>query len=339
MKSPAYDSPSLPIALTPKQYDQAKLNYAYIMNLKGEPMALSTALNWLASEDKRTKTLQGYNERIDYLPAGEFYIPVDSAKVAQSPVMQGINFDNIVDKVTINLSKKNVVTKNEIAILYMLDAIGKEGWKRPIYYATTVGSDMYMGLSKYFSLCGLAYQITPSVVGEEGTVNTEVMYDNMMNKFLWGGIDNPKVYLDENNRRMCRTLRLMFVRLIEALIEEGETEKAKSALDFCMKQIPGKSVPHDYTSITLGQEFLVVGETTQGVDLLSQIADKSIENLNWFFGLSPRMFNSVTSEVSHNIAVLHNIIKIFEGAGLETEAKEYEEVFNGYHKAWSMIRR
>ena len=64
MKSPAYDSKPLPIALTPKQYDQSKLNYAYIMRLNKDSLSLGTALNWLASEDERTKRIQGYNERV-----------------------------------------------------------------------------------------------------------------------------------------------------------------------------------------------------------------------------------------------------------------------------------
>ena len=242
MKSPAYDSKPLPIALSPSQYAQSKLNMAYVIKMNKDSLSLGTALGWLASEDERTKRLQGYSERIDFIPAENLFINIDSATVANSPVMKGINNDDIVQKMIISLKNKSYVTKNEIALLYMLDGISKEGWERPIYYATTVGSDMYLGLSSYFSLVGLAYQITPTKGGADGSVNTELMYDNMMNKFLWGGIDNPKVYLDETNRRMCRTLRMMFVRLIDSLIEEEKYDKALNALNFCMKQIPGVTV-------------------------------------------------------------------------------------------------
>ena len=335
MKSPAYDSKPLPIALSPAQYDQGKLNYAYIMRMGKDSISLSTALNWLASEDERTKRIQGYNERIDFIPAEQLFINIDSATVANSPVMKGINLDDMVKQMNINLKNKNVVTKNEIAILYMLDGISKEGWKRPIYYATTVGSDMYMNLSKYFSLVGLAYQITPTSGGPEGTVNTELMYDNMMNKFLWGGIDNPKVYLDETNRRMCRTLRMMFVRLVDSLIEEGQNEKALNALNFCMKQIPGENIPHDFMSISLGQDYLALEQNEKGVELLNEIADKSVENLKWMFGLSNRLFGGVTSDVSHNMAVLHNIVQVYKTAGLTNEADIYENELRLYNSMWS----
>lgn len=335
MKSPAYDSKPLPIALTPKQYDQSKLNYAYIMRLNKDSLSLGTALNWLASEDERTKRIQGYNERVDFIPAENLYINIDSAAIANSPVMKGIDMKDLVSQMNINLKNKNVITKNEIAILYMLDGISKEGWTRPIYYATTVGTDMYMNLSSYFNLVGLAYQITPFQSGSEGSVNTEKMYDNMMNKFLWGGIDNPKIYLDETNRRMCRTLRLMFVRLVDALIAEGQNEKAIKALDFCMKQIPGESVPHDYTSISLGQDYITVGETEKGVSLLNHIADKSVENMKWMFSLPNRMFGSVTSDISHNMAVLHNIVQAYKNVGLNKEAEICENEMRLYNSMWS----
>ena len=339
MKSPAYDSPALPIALSPKQYDQAKLNYAYVMNLSKDSLSLSTALNWLGSEDKRTKSLQGYNERIDFIPAENLYIPIDSAVVANSPVLQGIDTDKIAKQMNISLKGKNIVTKNEIAILYMLDGISKEGWKRPIYYATTVGSDMYMNMSPYFNLVGLAYQITPVNSGGMGSVNTERMYDNMMNKFLWGGIDNPKVYLDENNRRMCRTLRLMFVRLIDALIDENKDEKALNALNFCMKQIPGYHVPHDYTSISLAQDYFLLDQPKQGLELSEQIANKSLENLKWFFQLRPGQLRSVMSEAGHELAVVHNIIEILKSAGETEVADAYTKEFEIYHTAWQMSQQ
>ena len=138
------------------------------------------------------------------------------------------------------------MTLNEIAILDMINTNAKEGWKRPIYYAVTVGPEMYMNLKPYFSRVGLAYRIVP-VKNPDGdsSIDTEKMYDNMMNKFVWGGIENPNVYLDENIRRMCFTLRMMFVELIGQLMEEGKTDKALKALDYCMEKIPGTAIPHD----------------------------------------------------------------------------------------------
>lgn len=39
-------------------------------------------------------------------------------------------------------------------------------------------------------------------MAQGGRVNTDIMYDNIMNKFAWGGLDKPGVSLDENRKRL-----------------------------------------------------------------------------------------------------------------------------------------
>ena len=35
----------------------------------------------------------------------------------------------------------------------------------------------------------------------------DILYDNLMTKYSWGGIDKNKVYIDETNARMIRILK------------------------------------------------------------------------------------------------------------------------------------
>ena len=73
---------------------------------------------------------------------------------------------------------------SEIASLDIINTNAREGWKRPIYFAVTVGSNYYLGLENYFSRTGLAYQVVP-LNGVNNNINTDKMYDNMVNKFRW----------------------------------------------------------------------------------------------------------------------------------------------------------
>ena len=43
-----------------------------------------------------------------------------------------------------------------------------------------------------------------------------------MNKFKFGGINNPDIYIDETVMRMCQTHRRMFIQLATQLIKEGK---------------------------------------------------------------------------------------------------------------------
>ncbi|MDO5572078.1 MAG: DUF2723 domain-containing protein [Bacteroidales bacterium] len=338
MKSPSYTSQSLPINISPAAYDQSKLNFAYVINVSKEPLALSTAMNWLTSEDKRTKTLQGSNERVDYIPANDLFINIDSSAVASSPLFKGIDKDSITKRMNLNYSSKNAVIKNEIAVLSMIDEISKANWNRPIYYSSTVGSDMYMGLEPYFTMAGLAYQITPVNGGGIENVNTEKSYDILMNKFLWGGIDNPKVYLDENSRRTARILRMRFSLLIDALIAEGKNDKALNALDYCMEKIPEVNVPYDYSEMKpLAAAYIQVGEKKKGEDIMIKLANKSLDNLRWYFSLSPSMFDSVVSSAWNDLAVVYNLIGSLKESGNTQKAEEIQKSFDVYQTAWSTL--
>ena len=97
----------------------------------------------------------------------------------------------------------------------VLDMLAHNDWERPIYFAITVGQDNFMGLEKYFQLEGLTYRLVPyeatSPDGQTGEVNVDIMYDNLMNKFTWGGLNNPDVYLDETNTRMVMNFRNNYI--------------------------------------------------------------------------------------------------------------------------------
>ena len=55
------------------------------------------------------------------------------------------------------------------------------------------------------------------------------MYDNLLNKFEYGNMELPDVYLDETNRRLSYNLRTIFGRLANELVAEGKNDKAVEA--------------------------------------------------------------------------------------------------------------
>ena len=93
----------------------------------------------------------------------------------------------------------------------VLDILANFNWERPIYFATTVGQDNFMGLEKYFQLEGLTYRLVPYIAQspdrQPGVVHTEKMYQRLTKDFVWGGYNNPDTYFDETNTRMVLNFR------------------------------------------------------------------------------------------------------------------------------------
>jgi hypothetical protein len=240
---------------------------------------------------------------------------------------------------TIDLGSRSYITKNEIAILSMIDGINADGWKRPIYFATTVGSNMYLGLNPYFRLVGLAYQITPTAGGGTQTADVDRLYDNMMNKFVWGNIDDPNIYLDENNRRMSRTLRMMFGTLIEQLSAQGDIERAAKAAEFCNKQIPSYNVPNDYTSLSLAQALYLGGKKDQGREIVEDLLQNADEYLAWAYRLNKSQMLSINRTIREDLLIMRDALALAKRYGDDALVKAYSDKFDRhFQKAYSTYK-
>ena len=324
MKRKAYDSEPLPISWTKAQYQQGVKDYAFVIDRTKRPLLTSEAMDFVKSDDARTK-LPGMTDA-DYIPSVHLVLPVNKKEVLRKGAVNEADSSIIVSQIDIDISKKTALYKHELVILDMLLT---NNWDRPIYYSVTVSDENYLGLNNYFQTTGLAQRIVPVNTAESGAeIDTERMYDNMINKFRWGNVADPKVYLDENTLRMCQTYRLLFVQLVDALMAEGKIDKALVALDYSLKVLPPGQVPLNSMSLSMGEQYFQLGENEKAQALFEKLGDDVLKSLNWFFRLPANRFNSVWSDVQHNLAVLQHIVIISKDY-VPGFAQKYEVAFNG----------
>ena len=176
---------------------------------------------------------------------------MDKEKVLSMGVVEAADSARIVSEIKWKL-KGQGFAKNQLMVL---DILANFAWQRPIYFAITVGNDNFMGLEDYFQLEGLAYRFVPvktsSLDGQTGIVATKQMYDNLIHKFKWGNMGDSDVYLDETNMRMTMNFRNNFARLADALIAEGEFDKAEVVLDRCIEIMPDETIPFNYFNLPI----------------------------------------------------------------------------------------
>lgn len=336
MKKQAYNSEPLPISWEYEDYVMGTRDYAYVVPMTGKPVDLKTALDFARSNDPRFKKIPGYAQEVDLIPSDQLTFKVDSAKVMNKGIVSPKDAPYLLNEMTIDLKGKDALGKQELILLDMLQT---NNWERPMYYAVTVNPDQFVKLDPYFQVTGMAYQIVPMEArGTPRSINTEKMYDNVMNKFKWGGLDKPGVYVDETIMRMCKTYRLMvFNQLALSLINEGQKEKALNVLDKSMEVLPPENVPLDYTALSTAELYYELGQREKAENLYKGIADNAFRNLNWFSRLKPGQFASITGEFEHNLAVINEIINVSRTYNPEFAA-QYKEEFDNYRMAYSSAR-
>ncbi len=343
MKRPAYDSPAVPITWKRLQYVTGTRE-----GISVRPGELERAIEILKDDPQAMKELLGENpyelsniidkwilnddEVLQCFPTDSVVITIDKEAVRRSGMM--IAGDSIPDVMHISLKGKRAVYKNEMMIYEMLC---RTNWERPMYVACTVGSDNYGSLGNNFVREGLADRITPFNTKESGmTMDTERMYDNLMNKFRFGGLDNPDIYLDETVLRMCYTHRRLFATLAMQLMREGKEEKALEVVRYAKEVIPAETVRHNYMSgsMDLARVWLMHGEKQEAEGIVTDIATNACEYLDWYATLKPRVQQSCAQDILYNVYQLSNAVEILESAE-SANLKEMEEKLQAYHVIFS----
>lgn len=337
MKKQAYESAPLPISWNHADYVQGTRDFAYIFPVTEQAVDLNTALEFVRSNDPKYKKLPGLSEEMDYLPSQTLTYKVDSAAVVQHGVVDTADARYILRDMTIDLKGKNALGKQELIILNMLQT---NNWQRPMYYAITVSPDQFVNLSPYFQKTGMAYQIVPMKVEKTvKAVNVEKMYDNVMNKFKWGGVNEPGIYLDENVLRMCKSYRYsVFAPLAATLMQEGDNERALKVLDKCMEVMTPENVPMDYTALSIGEFYYLLGQKEKGHAVYEAIADNMMRNLDWYFRLKPTQFASVASDLNTDLYTMQEIMRVAKEHDKELQEK-YQEEFDNFRMAYASLQK
>ena len=320
MKRPAYDSPSVPITWPRLDFCSGTNDYVQVdPSLKqqimdfykehpaeakeqfGEnPFELKNVLNnWV-----RTK-----NKEMHVIPTDTLYLTIDKEAVKKSGMMMAS--DTIPDRMVISLAGKRALYKND---LMMLEMLAQCNWTRPLYVATTVSGDNYMNLGDNFVQEGLAYRITPFTTNKPGAKNfdTEKTYNNVMNRYKFGGLDKKGLYIDETVMRMCYTHRNLFAQLALALIREGKNDKALKVLRKAEKSIPEYNVPNTFVSgsADLARAYALIGCKADAARILRQVWNNAKQYADYYVSQEGSRFDMCQTDVMRQLYYMQGISDI-----------------------------
>lgn len=343
MKRQAYDSEPLPFSMTEEKYRQGTRDIVYLVDnprLNRDWIGLKEGVEFIADDNPATKLQQAGNAA--YLPKKILHFKVDKEAVIRNKVVREQDYDKILDTITIDLTGRNYISKDEMMIL---DLIASNDWERPIYWAITVGRAKYLSLEEYFQLEGFGYRLVP-IRGETspdrlsfGTVATDMMYDNFMNKFEYGNMNDPDVYIDENNMRMMTNIRNNFNRLAATLVEEGKPDSAIAVIDRAFELMPPANLPFEFYSVQLAENYYAAGDREKGNQYFSQALNIFSDELSYFLSLRPQfvLTQSVNEEIQRNLFYLQRMERAARNYGDEELAKKIGETMQLHFETYNAI--
>ena len=326
MKRKAYDSDPVPFSLTHDQYVETKRAYMPVDVDNKNYYPINQIVYHVKSDDISTKTESSTHEMIDYVYSNKFTFDVPVEKLIKNGTIKASDTTKVVKTMHWKYPKRGM-TKADFMIL---DLLATNNWERPIYFAMTVGNDGYAGLQKYFQLDGMAYRLVPiesgAQRGSEGRIDSDILYNKLMNEFIYGDLGADNVYLDEQNRRMTMNIRGGFTRLTQQLMMEGDTARALKALDKCLEVIPKEKVPLDFYGLSMSESYYRLNKPEKAREILYNIFDDKIEYLIWYNSLPTNEKKSVQDNINRAKSLIAYLYGIAGSSNDEIALKRLQEL-------------
>ncbi len=342
MKRPAYNSPSVPISWPRLDYCSGTNEYIEVQpSLKQQILQFykqnpEQAKAQFGNDPFELKNILKYwvrskNSDFHVIPTDTVFVTIDKNAVRKSGMMMAA--DSIPSRMVISLKGKNALYKNDLMLLEM---IAQCNWTRPLYVAVTVGEENFMNLGDNFVQEGLANRITPFTTNVPGAKNFDTMktYHNMMERFRYGGLSVPGLYIDETVMRMCYTHRRLFATLALHLIADGHKDLAKKALAKAMKEIPTYNVPMNYMSggTDLAKAYALVGDKADALKCINAVYENAKEYVEYYLSLQGIRFQQSANDIMVQFSIMNQTAEVTKLIDAKLAAKQAGEMQRFYQR-------
>ncbi|GMQ24360.1 DUF2723 domain-containing protein [Algoriphagus sp. oki45] len=317
MTKKADESAPLPFSLSPERYQKGTNDVLYVMERENlNAISAREYLKLLNSGSDLLKMQTGGKSVVNMVPSRNLIMEVDSSFLWNDEIVPPQFKELFAPQINLQV-KGNYLTKGN---MMLIDLIVSNNWERPIYFNNTSLSTISLNISDHVVMEGMAYRLLPVRKPEyirEELVNTDIAYENFMEKFAFRGMNDPNAYLDEEYRRFASNHRSVANSIAMALLDEDKMEEAAEVLNRNLEVMPNEAIPYDLSSGQSVPLFFEVGEDEKALDIVEKISKKSLDMIE-FYTTEDRTYDR---EMMISIEMVKYFIPLLEERGYQEEAQ------------------
>ncbi len=318
MTKQADESQPLPFSLAPERYQKGTNDVLYVMERENlNAISAREYLKLLNSGSDLLKMQTGGKSVVNMVPSRNLILEVDSAFVTNDEIVPPQFKDLFASQINLRVTG-NYVTKGT---MMLIDLIVNNNWERPIYFNNTSLSTIGLDLENHVVMEGMTYRLLPVrkpdyIRGE--LVNTDLAYQNLMEKFAFRGMNDPNAYLDEEFRRFTSNHRSAINTIAMALLDENDMERAANVLNKGLEAMPHEAIPYDLSSGQSVPLFFEVGEDDKALDIIDKISKRSLDMIDFY----TREDRAYDRDMMISIEMVKYFIPLLEERGYQEKAQE-----------------
>lgn len=329
------DSPAIKLTLEPEDIRGRKRNQVFYVdndrNPNNDPTV--TLQDFMRFIGERHPVAGNNREYESHFFTKKVVIPVNRNQLLAQGVITEQDTANVPNAIPVNLTNRDYLLKDDIAVL---DIIASNIWDRPIYFAVTCRPDKLFGMQDFMQLEGLALRFTPvrsssdqvyGIIGS-GRVDSEGIYDKVMNKFRWGNFDKYDLYVNNSYTPSVQSMQLMFRRAALDLAEKGDTTMAVELADKYFESFPDMNFPYDYRTNYLLQVYYQAGAPERAKPHAQILADRLVEYMNFYETIDPNVLSSsYRNAYSYNFQTMEELLQYVSNSGDSAFHEELKQKF------------
>jgi hypothetical protein len=329
MKLKVNNSEAVPFSLPKNRYTNRN-DFVDIIDLfDGNPLPIKSVMDFIKSDHPNSQqSINGFIN--DFIPAKVLAIPVNIENAIASGIIREEDAYMAVDTVYLEINKSSI----DRSELMLLDLLANFDWKRPLYFTQIFSLDR-LGMRNYFQFDGYGYRFVPFVTAgrsviETGRIDIDYLYNNLMNKFRYGNIADPRTYADyfiQVNHQAALS-RTAYARLAKELVRQhGDSVEAIRVLDRGIELIPFSQIRHTYTlTVPLIEAYYFAGGMGKGNKILLNYANNLMEYIDYFLSFKGDRFEAIFlmfEEKMQFLAELYNVALHYERLDIADELRNY----------------
>lgn len=190
------------------------------------------------------------------------------------------------ERIPLCFEGKSMLLKSDLLILQLL---ANDDATRPMYVTTSMDLDEKAYIKPYLVMEGLLYRIVLAASAEkEIRIDVDKMYENIMERFVYGGLSAEGVYADHDVRKMVYGHQHKMSVLIDALLEHGDDVRALAVTRKWLEVFPQHVAPYDESALSMVRCLYQTGNTKEADALSENLIMRSVEWLEWIHTLAPQ---------------------------------------------------
>ncbi len=333
LRNKVNDSPPLNLTISEDNYRGYKRNVVLFAD-NDQAFPLDQALK-VVNSDKR---LPGANRKMEgYFPSRKLMIIPDRQKAIDVGMIKPTDPDPEPIIFTYPKSRQYLL-KDDVAIL---DVIGSNIYDRPIYFAITCENSKLQGINDYMSLEGLALRVVPyksrgvkeGGVAYSGSVNSEEVYDNVMNDWKWGNFDKKDLFVDDSYSAAILAMRSAIKRAAADLYQKGQEDKAAAIANKYFEAFPAINFHYTYDVIPLIDILVRTNDIEAAKKHLTILGKEAQQNLLFFETIDPEIIDAsftFRSDTQRYLYAANDVVRLARQIGDPNFTAEMENLLRDY---------